>query len=97
MSLFLVEHHHTAETCPTKNAEMVRQLAGHITSANAAKFGVKILADWVNEPEHTVILVLEADSSENAARFVLPFLNAGSITIRAGLTCEETARRCLGG
>lgn len=97
MALFLVQHTHTAETCPTKNPEMVRQLAGHVTPANAAQYGVKILADWVNEPEHTVILVLEADSTENASKFVLPFLNVGSIKITAGVTCEETARRCLGG
>jgi hypothetical protein len=44
-----------------------------------------------------VILVLEADSPENAARFVLPFLNVGPVTITAGATCEETAKACLGG
>ncbi len=97
MGLYLVEHKHTAETCPAKNPDMVRALAGHMTDANAAKFGVKILADWVNEPEHTVILVLEAASPENAAKFALPFLNVGSITIRAGSTCAETAKQCLGG
>jgi len=97
MGLYLVQHKHTAETCPTKNPEMVRALAGHVTEANAAKYGVKILADWVNEPEHTVILVLEAANPENAAKFVLPFLSVGSITIQAGSTCAETARQCLGG
>jgi hypothetical protein len=29
---------------------MVLQLAGHMTQASADKFGVKILADWVDEP-----------------------------------------------
>ncbi|HUU14261.1 MAG TPA: hypothetical protein VM182_11215 [Terriglobia bacterium] len=51
MPQYLVQHTHTAETCPTKNPEMVRQLASHVTQANAAKYGVKILADWVNEPQ----------------------------------------------
>jgi hypothetical protein len=97
MPQYLIQHTHTAETCPTKNPEMVRQLASHMTPANAAKYGVKILADWVNEPQHTVILVLEAASAENAAKFALPFLNAGSVTITAGVTCEEAAKTCLGG
>jgi len=41
--------------------------------------------------------VLEAEIPENAARFVLPFLNVGSVTITVGATCEETAKTCLGG
>ncbi len=92
-----IQHTHTAETCPTKNPGMVRQLASHVTLANAAEYGVRILAGWVNEPQHTAILVLEAEIPENAARFVLPFLNVGSVTITAGATCEETAKTCLGG
>ena len=80
-----------------KERPAARARKPHTTAANAAKYGVRILADWVNEPEHTVILVLEADSAENASRFVLPFLNVGSIKITAGVTCEETAQRCLGG
>ncbi|MBI1885927.1 MAG: hypothetical protein HYS09_06405 [Chloroflexi bacterium] len=97
MPLYLVQHTHPADTCPTKNPEMVRQLANHVNQATADKYGVKILADWVNEPEHTVILVLEADTPDKATNFVLPFLNVGSITVRAGQTCEQVARDCLGG
>lgn len=41
--------------------------------------------------------MIEADSPEKAAKFVLPFLRVGSVTITAGATCEETARACLGG
>ena len=96
MPLYLVQHTHTAESCPTKNPETVRQLSSHVTQSNASKYGVKILADWVYEPEHTVILVLEADSPEKATNFALPFLNVGSITIRAGATCEDVAKMCLG-
>ncbi len=97
MPLYLVQHTHTPDTCPTKNLEMVRQLAAHVTQANADRYGVKILADWVYEPEHTVVLVLEADSPEKATGFALPFLNVGPITVRAGSTCEQVARSCLGG
>lgn len=97
MAVFLVQHQHPPASCPTQNPEMVRQLANHVTQANADKFGVKILADWVQETEHTVILILEADSPEKVTNFALPFLQAGPITVRAGQTCEEVARACLGG
>lgn len=97
MVQYLVRHTHTAERCPRNNPEMVRQLAGHVNQATADKYGVKILSDWVDESVHTVLLVLEADSPDKATNFALPFLNVGSITVRAGQTCEEVARECLGG
>lgn len=95
MALYLIQHTHSPERCPTKNPEMVRQLASHVTAANAAKYGVKIVGDFVYETEHTVILILEADTPDKAANFALPFLNVGSITIKAGSTCEQTAKECL--
>lgn len=97
MAVFLVQHQHPPASCPTQNPEMVRQLANHVTQANADRFGVKILADWVLETEHTVILVLEADSPEKVTNFALPFLQAGGITVKAGQTCDQVARECLGG
>ena len=96
MPLFLVEHTHPAETCPTKNPDMVRALAGHVTNENAAKFGVKIMADFVREVDHTVILVLEADSADKVAAFATPFVGVGPVTIKQGETCEQVAKACLG-
>ncbi len=97
MPMYLVEHTHPADSCPTKNLDMVRQLADHVTQANADKYGVKILADFVREVDHTVILVLEADSPDKATNFALPFLNAGPITVKVGETCGDVAKACLGG
>lgn len=96
MALYLVQHTHTAEKCPTKNPDLVRQLSSHVTPANASKFGVKILADWVNENEHSVVLVLEADSKEQATKFAQPFQMVGTVSIKEGTTCQEVARQCLG-
>ena len=96
MPMFLVEHTHSEQTCPTRNLDMVRALAGHVTDENAAKFGVKILADFVREVDHTVILVLEADSPDKAANFAVPFLGVGPVTIKQGETCEQVAKACLG-
>ena len=97
MPMYLVEHTHPAETCPARDPNMVRQLESHVSDANAEKYGVKILADFVREVEHTTLLVLEADSPEKVTNFALPFLMAGPITIKTGETCAQVARRCLGG
>jgi len=97
MPMFLVEHTHPADNCPTKNLDMVRQLAQHVTDANAEKYGVKILADFVREVDHSVILVLEADSPDKVTNFALPFLMVGTITVKPGETCAQVAQTCLGG
>jgi hypothetical protein len=97
MPLYLVEHTHTAETCPTKNPDMVRQLAAHVTDENAAKFGVKIHGDWVREADHHLVLILEAASEDSVNSFAQPFSMAGPVTVLAGGTCQDVARECLGG
>lgn len=96
MPLFLIEHHHTDETCPTKNPEMVRALRSHVKPENAERMGLKLLADWVNEPEHTVVLVVDTDSLAKAEGFAAPFGQMGSVSVKLGLTCEQVAKDCLG-
>lgn len=91
MSLFMVEHRHTAENCPSSNAEMATALAGHVSPANATKFGVKVLSDCVLPGEHTLYLVVEADSPDQVANFATPFMNIGPTTIRPVITCEIVA------
>jgi uncharacterized protein with GYD domain len=96
MALYLVEHRHTSETCPTRNPEMVRALRRHVAAENAGRMGVKLLADWVDESAHTVVLVVEADSREQAERFAAPFRQVGTVAIKEGQTCEQVAAACLG-
>ncbi|MCX6020669.1 MAG: sulfite oxidase [Chloroflexi bacterium] len=93
MSRFLVEHRHRNETCPSGNAEMVQQLAGHLHPENAARFGVQVLSDCVIEGEHTLIMVLEAESPDKITTFVTPFLMVGSVNIRPVITCDIVAAR----
>ena len=96
MPLFMIEHTHTEQTCPTRDPNMVRALAGHVTDENAAKYGVRILADFVREVDHNLILVLEADTPDKVATFAVPFLGAGPVTIKQGETCDQVAKACLG-
>ena len=96
MALFLIQHNHTQETCPTRNPDMVRALRAHVTQENAKQLGVNLLADWVYEPEHTVVLIVEADDQGKAESFAAPFRQVGAVTVKAGETCEQVARTCLG-
>lgn len=96
MALYLIEHRHTAETCPTRNPEMVRALRRHVTAESAGRMGVKLLADWVDESAHTVVFVVETGSREKAESFAAPFQQVGTVSIREGQTCEQVAAACLG-
>jgi hypothetical protein len=96
MALFLIEHSHTSETCPTRNPEMVRQLRAHVSDENAARMGVKILGDWASEPEHQVVFIVEAADAQSVESLAGPFRHVGQVRVRQGLTCEDTARACLG-
>ena len=68
----------------------------HVTPDNARTMGVELLADWVNEPEHTVIMIVDAARQEQAESFAAPFGMNGSVSVKMGATCEATARQCLG-
>jgi hypothetical protein len=96
MPLFLVEHRHTAQTCPTQNPDMVRQLRSHVSKENTDRMGVNILGDWVSEPDHHVVFIVEAAGQEQVENLAAPFRMAGDVSIQMGLTCEDTARACLG-
>jgi uncharacterized protein with GYD domain len=96
MALYLIEHSHTSETCPTRNPEMVRQLRAHVSDENAARIGVKILGDWASEPEHQVVFIVEAADPQAVENLAGPFRHVGQVRVRQGLTCEDTARACLG-
>ena len=96
MPLFLIEHRHTAETCPTQSPDLVRALRAHVTPENAEKHGLKLLADWVNEPDHHVVIVVDSPTQSAAEGFGAPFKMAGSVEVTLGLTCEQVAKECLG-
>lgn len=95
MSLYMIEHHHAAEACPRNNPEMVRQLSNHVSQANADKFGVLIVSDFVYDKEHMLFLVVECDNAEQAAKFAEPFGMVGTVAIKEGETCGDIAIQTL--
>ena len=92
MPLYFIEHQHRDETCPTHNPEMMIGLGKHVTQGTADTYGVKIHADVVHPGEHRMNLVLEADSPDKVASYMLPFMQVGSVMIKPVTTCEEVVR-----
>lgn len=92
MSLYFVEHRHTAETCPTRDRNMMTMLGQHVSQQNADKYGIRIQADVVHPGEHWMNLVLESDSQEKVNEFMQPFAQVGSVSVKEVSTCDEVVR-----
>ncbi|MEX0750408.1 MAG: DUF3303 family protein [Dehalococcoidia bacterium] len=89
MPLYLTEHKHSAETCPTKNRDMMLMLGQHVTQETADKFGIKIHSDVVIPGEHHMMMVLEADSQKPIDEYMQPFSMVGSVDVKEVHTCEQ--------
>jgi uncharacterized protein with GYD domain len=89
MPLYFIEHRHTAETCPTKDRDMMLMLGDHVTQKTADTFGVKIHADVVHPGEHRMMMVLEAPAQEPIDNFLQPFSMVGTVDVKEVTTCEH--------
>lgn len=89
MPLYFVEHKHTAETCPTKQPDMMKMLGQHVMQMTADKFGITIQSDVVFPGEHRMNLVLAAPSEAKVKEYVAPFGMVGSVEVVEVSTCEE--------
>lgn len=89
MALFLIEHRHSAATCPTKNREMMMMLGKHVTQPTADTFGVRIHADLVHPGEHRMMMVLEAATREPVENYMAPFKQVGTVDVKEVVTCEQ--------
>ncbi len=87
--LFFVEHTHSAETCPTKNREMMLMLGQHVSQTTADKFGIKIHADVVHPGEHRMNMVLEAPEQSKVDEYMQPFAMVGTVAVKEVHTCEQ--------
>ena len=93
MSLFVVRHGHSAETCPAGHPEMGPMLVQHIAPENAAKFGVNLHADAVLDGQHTFFLIVDAEDESKVKDYMAPFYQAGSVEIWPASTCEQVVER----
>jgi hypothetical protein len=89
MPLYLIEHKHSADTCPTKNRDMMLMLGQHVSQETADKFGIKIHADVVHPGEHRMMMVLEAAEQKPVDEYMQPFGMVGTVDVKEVKTCEE--------
>ena len=93
MSLFVVQHKHSAETCPAGHPEMGPMLVQHVSEENAAKFGVTVRSEAVVDGAHALYLIVEAQSEENVRDYMAPFTQLGTVEIMPSSTCERVVER----
>ena len=93
MSLFFVNHQHSAETCPAKDPNMGSILLAHINPMNARKLGVNIHGDAVLDGKHTFVLIVDAADISQVDKFMQPFRMAGTVEIIPASSCEVVVER----
>jgi hypothetical protein len=93
MSLFVVKHQHSPETCPAGNPQMGPLLVQHVSEKHASKFGVRVRGDAVVDGQHTFYLIVEAEDEDIVKDFMAPFYQAGTVEIMPSSSCEAVVER----
>ena len=93
MSLFIVQHKHSAENCLTRDTKMAPMLLKHLSEGNTEQAGIKILSEAVIDGGHSLHLTLEASDKESVDRFMQLFAQVGSVEIYPASKCETVVDR----
>lgn len=93
MPLYVVQHKHSAETCPAGHPQMGPMLVQHVSPENASTFGVNVRSDAVIDGQHTFYLTVDAADEGKVKDFMAPFYQAGSVEIWPASSCEQVVER----
>ena len=93
MALFVARHRHSPEACPAGHPQMGPMLLRHLSPENARQYGVRIQAEAVLDGQHTLVLILEAESREQVERFLQPFAQVGTVEVSPASLCEAVVAR----
>jgi hypothetical protein len=93
VSLFVVKHQHSAETCPAGDPQMGPMLAQHVSPPGAEQFGLRLHGEGVIDGGHTLYLIVDADEQEKVEQFMAPFTQVGSVEILPASRCEAVVAR----
>ncbi len=91
MSLFVVQHTHSADGCPAADQEMAPMLLKVL--ASAPQSGVEILAEAVVDGQHELNLIVSAQDQGSVEEFVAPFRLMGTVSVRQASACERVVER----
>jgi hypothetical protein len=93
MTLFVAVHQHAPQRCPAGDPSMGPMLLNHLSTANAAKYGVSIQAEAVANDKHTFYLIAEARDEGQMNQFLAPFAQVGSVELLPASSCEAVIDR----
>ncbi len=93
MSRFVVEHAHSEQTCPAKDARLAAGLLQIVAPPNASQHGVTIRAEAVTNGLHHLYLIVDAANAETVRSYLAPFAQVGSLSITPASRCEEVVHR----
>jgi hypothetical protein len=93
MSLFVVQHVHSAETCPAGDPEMGPMLLKILAPPNAANYGVTVKNEAVLDGKHTLYLTVDAEDEGKIQEFMAPFAHMGTVEVWPASVCERVVER----
>lgn len=88
MALYVVQHEHSAESCPGAHPQYGPMLLAHVERENARRFGVDIQGEAVIRGAHTLYLIVDAADPAGLDRFLQPFRQFGTVQALASNACE---------
>ena len=92
MPLFIATHQHPPSSCPA-SPDTAAELLNHISAANAARYGITILAEAIIDGRHHLLLILQAPHRTAVEQF-LEFLTAvGTLEILPASSSEAAIAR----
>lgn len=94
MALFVIRHQHDAQHCPARDPQSGADLLNHLSRPNVWRMGLQIRGEAVIQGEHTLYLIVEAESEERVQAFMEPFARAGSVKIQPAATCAGVVALC---
>ena len=93
MSLFVVKHQHSAETCPAGDPNMAPMLVKHVSKPNVEAHGMQLHGEAVIDGAHTLYLIVDSPDQDRVEQFMAPFAQAGSVEVMPASTCEVVVSR----
>lgn len=93
MSLFVVQHRHSADTCPARDPVMGPMLLEQLSPENAAAHGITVQGEAVINGGHALYMILEAPDQDHVYQFMAPFNKVGSVEIFPASPCEAVVGR----
>ncbi|MBZ7926545.1 sulfite oxidase [Ensifer adhaerens] len=87
MSLFIVHHQHSPDSCPARDPVKGALLLNHLSRPNAARHGVVIRAEAVARGSHSLFFIAEAADEVVLQAFLAPFREVGEVEVTAATTC----------